>query len=440
MEVFVVANAVSCLASAACIAAAVLYRRETLLRPTFAVALFLFAYVQLGSALLSGQVWSSLEHPWHYFLATQAVPVLALLFGLTTCRREFVVLAEAIELPDRVEKGRLIGFVVFLLSAAYAVLALYLSIVPFDRTGLYALAHGNPDADLVREETFKLLDVPWVTYLFTLVEKGIAPVAAALSASLVLSAVRRQQVLQVPAYVALIALAAAPTAIYGARGPAAMVALTSILVVVVWVVLKASSAKTRLVILLLPLLATLPVLAMAMSKAGTMDPAFIAGEIGNIADRAFVRGNLDNIWHFQYVEKFGFHGISAIPKLASFFGVDAKDILNVVGRYYGENYYSKFIESTSASGSMVVTNYAIFGWSGHIISMVFIVALDLFVVVYRRLPSYLIVPIVGAMSVPFSALSFSMMPTLFLSKGLLFIPLVFILFAVTCSVFSRRGV
>lgn len=437
MQTYVLLNIAACLMSAGLIFGAIMWRREALLRPSFAACSFLFLFVQAGSAGLSGQAWQVLENPWHHFIATQVVTVTGLAFAVLSPQAIFTRLAERQELVPRERVASVTVTLLLLTGVILAVLAWYLAIVPPSETALYAALFSTDDVDLVREETFKLLDQPALLYAFTVMEKVLGPAAAALAAALALQAALRRSIVATALYIALMALCALPATIYGARGPASMILLAGIAVPVLHLLLVGRT-RIRLLVLVVPLIALAPAVAMTMLKEGSFDLVGLFHQSANVAERIFVRGNIANIWHLQFVEEQGFHGIAAIHKAAALAGIAPVDIMNVVGAKYAPGYFTQIISTISANGSFSVLNYAIFGVAGHLLSVVFLVALDLIAVLYRYLSRHMIVPAVAAMAIPLSSLSHSLLTTTLASKGLLLLPILFLGIMLVESLIYRR--
>lgn len=241
----------------------------------------------------------------------------------------------------------------------------------------------------------------------------------------------------------LVLMAVLPLAVYGARGPITQALMVGAYLVF-YVLVMRGGKRVLLFACLSPLIVLVPAILMTMLKNNELgfQGAYFHGV--NIFERLVIRGNYDNIWHLQYVEKYGIHGVAAIPKLATLLGIQSVDILNVVGREFSPAYSNIYIPSVSASASYSIINYAIFGWWGHVLSFLIIPALDLLLFLYRKMEGRLILPLMSAMLVPISSLSFSMVTTVLLSKGLLLIPLLFLgvswIDRAICSVRSRNVV
>lgn len=443
MKLFLFLNAAAVVASAFLIFRVLFFSRDTLIKPSFMLGFFLFLFVQCGSAWIGREVFEKLSQPWHYFIATQLLPVFALFYA------SFIGWGWGIRLPvqisDAQEHGapKLMHWAVFFCAFEYWALYLYLREVPFEHTAIWAIIGGESNADQVRESTFKGLNSWGLLYVFTLAEKVVAPIVVALGAASLLAGLRAGRKTYTWGALLLVLMAVLPLAVYGARGPITQALMVGAYLVFYVLVIRGGK-RVLLFACLSPLIVLVPAILMTMLKNNELgfDGAYFHGV--NIFERLVIRGNYDNVWHLQYVEKYGIHGVAAIPKLATLLGVQPVDILNLVGREFSPAYSKIYIPSVSASASYSIINYAILGWWGHVLSLLMIPALDLLLFLYRKMEGRLILPLISAMLVPISSLSFSMVTTVLLSKGLLLIPLLFLgvswIDQAICSVRSRNAV
>jgi len=385
---------------------------------------FLFLFVQCGSAWIGREVFEKLSQPWHYFVATQFVPFFALLYASFVGRGWGAMLPSKISEAQEQGAPNLMYWAVFFCAFEYWALYLYLREVPLEHTAIWAIVGGESNADQVRESTFKGLSSWGLLYIFTLAEKVAAPIVVALGGAAFLTGLRASRMTYMGGAFLLVLIAVLPLAVYGARGPITQTLMVGAFLIS-YVFVMRGGKRVLLFACLSPLIVLVPAILMTMLKNNELgfQGAYFHGI--NIFERLVVRGNYDNVWHLQYVEKYGIHGVAAIPKLAILLGVQPIDILNLVGREFVPTYTKAYMPSVSASGSYSIINYAIFGWWGHVLSILIIPALDLLLFLYRKMEGCLILPLMSAMLVPISSLSFSMVTTVLLSKGLLLIPLLF---------------
>lgn len=109
-----------------------------------------------------------------------------------------------------------------------------------------------------------------------------------------------------------------------------------------------------------------------------------------IYDRVFFSPGIKvGSWWLDYVNNNGFVGIGGIPKIATLFNVAPLDMPNIIGL----NYVTNAIESINASCCQLFTFYSYFGYSGLLITFLFFLILDYFVIKFYALikPSLYIV-------------------------------------------------
>lgn len=430
----------------------VLRRPWMLVRPSVMFLGFYWLQVQFAAAFNAHLVYPGLDHPWRLAAVLHGFPLAVLMVILPTFRGISARVAGRIEIID-VDPEQQIARLCVLFAAIYAIAGFYLLKVPFTQTGLYALLFDPAHLDQYRELSMKLLDQPVVAYSFTIMEKVLAPLAGGFAAAAAISAFRRRRLLPAALSLLLLVAAALPTLLYGARGPLSMVVLAAIVAVIVLNLRRLRLAYLGAAIVI----CLVPIAAISVLKSERVTPEAAWFQMANIVDRAVGRGYIDNVWHLSYVERHGFHGIAGIPKLAVLVGEEPVDILNLVGREYGgktpstglaflgvsqpprpcdirlncdEQLSEKQpdgldVNLTSSSGASFQTlNFAMFGWWSLPASVAFVLALDLLLYAYMRMPGVSLVPVIAAISVPVLGLCFSMMTTILASKGLLLIPMV----------------
>jgi hypothetical protein len=334
MLTFQIASYATTLAVFTGLIACLAWRREFLLRPSFIFLAFFWTQVQFASAINAEYVYSRLQSPWTYFGLVQLFPLIvlcALPFTFAaTSRAAYAKIGAA---TTSMSAATLLKQYSALLVIIYAVLAAYLWYVPFTKTGFYALLATPRLSDEYRELSFKLVDHPILAYAFTIMEKVLAPIAAALMAILMMHFWKRRRYGAVLLSVIGIAAVAFPTMIYGARGPAVMVvaaATFALLVANVRRSLLAGAAAAFVVTLL-------PALLVMLLKSASFAPQTIAYQLANVVDRVAGRTYCDNVSHIAYVQENGFHGIAGLEKIARLVGVPPVDILNTVGKEHYEH-------------------------------------------------------------------------------------------------------
>ena len=304
-------------------------RNECIIRPSYIFLAFFWLQVQFASAVNAPYIETQLANPWVYFLLIQLFPVALLLLIFVTFREKALEVSAHIRgWSDRATLPSLVGRAAVLLCVVGLVFAGYLTFVPFQRTGLYALLFEPQLADQYRELSMKLANLGWFHYPFTLMEKALAPLAGAYVALIIALLWSRSRRMLLPVAALGLVLATLPTTIYGARGPAVMVFVAAIFAFVV----ARGRRPTPWLLIGAVVIALVPAVVIMALKSESFAPRVLLYQAGNILDRAVGRTFCDNVSHVAYVQENGFHGIGAIEKLAPIFGVDAVDPLNKVGR------------------------------------------------------------------------------------------------------------
>lgn len=431
-----------------------------LTRPSVLFLTFWALQIQLSAAINASAYVGSLGSPWIFFAIVHGFPLSCLAIVLFTKRQhaEDVFIRIGVIVP-KLPVQKIVLLLAFLLAIEYSIFFVYLYHVPFEKTGLYAALRAPEMLDSYRELSMKLLDNNFVRYLFSFLEKVIAPIAGVVLALLIgrlwFSGYRYYAVASALCIVVIIF----PTLIYGARGPGAMVILA---LMFGFFLAFHRRLSVGFFAVSLALVLAVPTVLM-VSKTQTFSAHIFTFQLINALDRAVGRGYLDNVWHIRNVEERGFYGVAGIEKLAPLFKEDPVDIFNEVAvknKNNGTSLGLRFLEidspvvkkadagdglrsissnpqcdnrvvldcidvskSASSGASFVVMNYAMFGWYGMVFSLLFVYAMDFLLFVYKRMDELVLVPAVAAFLVPVLGLSFSMLTTSLVSKGLLLVPL-----------------
>lgn len=423
----------------------VVARPHMLVRPSVMFLGLFWLQVQFASAVNAHLIYPGLDRPWAFAMVIHGFALAVLAGILPTFRDTTRRVSSRLLGFDSMPIGALVWPLAVLSMAIMGIAVFYLMRVPFAQTGLYALLFDPGGLDVAREQSMKLLDSAAVAYSFAIMEKVLAPLASGFAAAAAVKAWRSRRRLLSAAFLLWISGIALPTLLYGARGPLTMVVLAGLVTVIVLHLdrLRLRHLAIAAVFCLIPI-------SLISTLKGEFSLRAVAHETANIFDRAIGRGHIDNAWHLSHVERNGYHGVGGIEKLAPLFHVEPVDILNVVGREYGTKGMSAGLaffgvseppqpcqirltcpgekmaigDSASAGAAFQTLNFAMFGWWSLPFSIAFVLALDLLLYAYLRMPAVSLAPVIGAMSVPVLGLCFSLMTTTLASRGLLLIPIV----------------
>lgn len=430
-------------------------RPALLIKPSTLILAFFFLQVQVGAAINADHYIADIQRPWTFFFLIHGFALFCLVVVLRfQTRRAEVVFERVGEVGKRSSPGAITAALIAVLTATYLVVAVYLAYVPWNKTGLYAAFFEPAMHDSYRQLSMRLLSAQWLQYLFTIMEKVLAPLAGGLS--VILSGVLWRSGRRGLAILAAmgVLLAIFPAMIYGARGPGAMVLVAALFAGFLAFMRKV----TVLNVVMAALIVLTPPILIMVGKSQSASPKVIAFQVLNVLDRTMLRSYVEDVTHFKYVEEYGYRGIGAIEKLAGFFGEEPVDVFNEVARHGSKPPPSWSLtenipggppvvegvsineavscdpaknpdcvdirESASANASFVVMNYVMFGIPGILLSMLFVLAIDMLLWVYERLDDAMLTPVIAAAVVPCLALSFSLMTTVLASKGILLIPLI----------------
>jgi hypothetical protein len=199
-------------------------------------------------------------------------------------------------------------------------------------------------------------------------------------------------------------------AVSGARGPAAVTILGVIVFFALRVKMKVSIRAglcALVAVLFIPL-------ALQYMRA---DDKTLIGTIDAITNRLFSVRIMAGIYTIEYAEHYGYFGIGGIPRLAMLLGAEPINVANVVARYILP---ASPIESALANCSFVFSYYAYFGAIALPVCVVLVLALDIFVLMIRKLvPAELTCLAITGLIVPMADLTNIDYTIVLFSKGII---------------------
>jgi len=355
-------------------------RRHMFVRPSVIILIFFNLRIQWAAAVESFHIFDALFAPWHFWLLTQAMPLLILapLCAVKSTLSERVW--KGLQEPVPPEAHRDMRRVTVLLLVGFGIIAFYyLTVVPFRQTGLYMIVTNPLRSIQAREESLKLIPNPVLRYSYSWARDLVGPLAAALVTLNLIE--RRRQMAKLKAlggHVALLGLIVIGVSFTGARAGAAGVTLAIILTV--WL---RKGTPFRAVYLLVGALVVLsgPVVITILRGGEALSfDRFVNYMFGPMFGRVFVTPMETCLWHVHFPQVNDFVGVRGIRPLAILFGEEYVNLPNVIGLAYAANP----ILTVSANTSFVHDFYACFGLFSIPLSVACWLGLDLFLVPLRR--------------------------------------------------------
>lgn len=378
----------------------VLWRdRFLLVKPSVWVVVWFHLVIQWAATVRAGVVETYLPEPWTFAGLVHGFPLLT--FGVSAaCGRRsarHVFYRTTHERPDDLgalwkQVGATVAFI-----AVYV--ALYLNHLGWDRTGLYAVLFDPARAYLAREESLKLVESPLIRYGYSVMSAAAAPLAAGSMAVLLSALARRGRLIEAVLLTPVFAAVLVAVSLTGARSLAA-----SLLLMVLFTYFVRRGFAFRPIQVVGGLVAVLLVpTALTLLREGRI----ITPEIfwvyfsGSILHRVFVVPMEVVLYYVHHAQTTGFFGVSGVPKLASFLGVEPVNVPNLIGLTYVPGAHP----TINAGGGFVFTYYSYFGGWVFPLCCVAVWMLDLAVWVYRRLSANTLVTCIAAACV--STLTFT---------------------------------
>jgi hypothetical protein len=411
VSAFAFASWVFCLLTSLLLFSTVRRWRYLLIKPSVFFLFCFHLFIQWPAAVFAGEIERFLSDPWSFGVMAQAFPLIGLAGSLCYGGRSARIVWQRLQHPAPVRRMLRRRAIRLLALCIVLVVAYYLSIVPFARTGLYAVFFDPSASAVARQTSLALLDAPLLQYSYSFVPTVFAPLMAVLlAAALGRSLLELRPIASLALLLALAGVLVA-SSLTGARSLAATIVLA---VVLAWLLRKKLPFNPLYAGILGVVVLAVPVVLTIFREGRTPDVAMFGRYLQSLVlDRIFWAPLETGLWFAQYVQHHGLFGIAAIPKLAWLAGVPSINAPNLVGRAYTPWQYD-FI---NANTSFVFAYYAYFGLASLPFSLLALWFLDVAVLAYRRIGDNLLVACVAAASVATMELLSIEYSTFWLSGG-----------------------
>jgi len=385
-------------------------KRYLFVKPSIVLLVWTHILFQWPSAIFAAYYEMVLPDPYTFLLLIHGFVFLGLLLSEVTGRQqaEDVFARITSNSPVNISKPLIV-----LAIYCSAVVAIYLWAVPFSQTGLYVIVVKPELAALARSQSLKGLASPVLTYLYSTMASGAAPLLAVLIAMQLLAKFRSRSVIGVFSLLILFAALLLAASLPGARGTAVKLLLV---VVIAFLLRKGLPFRpVRFVLITAGILAPAAILTLLRESQSITASNFVQ-YLGNyIFSRAFIMPLQTGAFYVHHAQTHGFIGIAGIPRLAELIGVTPIDVPDTIGSIYAPR--ATLSVRASANGGFLLSYYSYFGVIALPLSLALLGLLDLALAVYRNLTQTMLVPAVAAISVGTLAFISSDYTTVLITHG-----------------------
>jgi hypothetical protein len=375
---------------------------------------------------------SFLLHPWDYFFLAHVFPISTLYISFFIGRRtakklymEFRSMSQQGE--DHPQERQLL--IIVLMAIISLVLGWYLTIVPFKETGLYAMLFSLPNADIIREKSFKLLDHQLLKYIFSLMSNTLAPLTVIFISFEIKRHLSPLRLSKLALYFVSLCFVLIVVSIYGAKAPALMLLFT---IALAFYFRSGLPFRPTLIAFVGLILLIVPMVMSLLINKGEFDLGTVVSYYGDILDRTFGRIAYPGLWHVDFAQREGYIGVAGIPKLATLLNIEPIDSFNVIGKTYIPNAF----ESISAGASFIFVNYSYFGLLAFMPCLIALLFLDGLLQIYINIDQSIRIPIIACCSTAVINLIQTQFTTVLFTGGL--VPLLLVGMTWTAFIKSLR--
>lgn len=391
MYFFVTYNYFFCIYTSIILIFVIFLRRFLLIKPSILVILFFHLTIQWAGTFESGYIWYYLPNPWIFAFLLHGFPIVGLSISFMTWRKNAKKIFKRLlcykqDLKKRDAIIAILGFCVALITV------LYLSYIPFYKTGLWAIFTDYQNAAQARENSLKLLDNIFLKYSYSFVMTVFAPLLSVLLFNRLRYSLKKKLLIKSAIDIVFLFGLLVSVSWTGARSPAAYIILV---VCFSFFLKKGLPIKPFHIILTFLLVLTLPTFLTLLREGKALSISLFWQYLrSGILGRVFHVPMLTGLWHVHYAQNEGFIGIAGIPKLAVLFGVEPINMPNLIGI----TYTNSPLESVSSNTCYLFSYYSYFGWLSFPISLLGLWLLDYSIWVYKQLSDKLLLPCVASVS------------------------------------------
>lgn len=414
MQLFMAINIILLFFTLFLLGITIVYNRHLIVKPSIVVLGFYHIQIQWAGTLYSEKIYDYLPDPYSFLVVLHGFPIAGIFFSTMIFRRESLSVWTRLQTRELYVKRKTIAILIFVTTL---ILILYLKSVPLQSTGIYAIFSNSAETAQTREESLKLLDNLFVKYGYTFLRAVFAPLLAVIAFNQIIINLKLSKSLQIMGYSAIIIFTFLSVMLPGDR-----VSATNILLVIImsYLYIKGMPLKPHVIISFIILVLLIPIILSILREGKIVSFSLIFEYMKTgIFSRTFIVPMETGLWHAHYAQTVDFFGISGIPKLASLYGLDPVNVPNLIYT----KYTSAPIPSGLANTSFVFSYYSLFGLPSLFISLIGVLLLDLIVIVYRNLPSNLLLATVACIFVSCMRFVSSDYTTSLLTGGFILIPL-----------------
>jgi len=388
--------------------------RYLFVKPSMVFAFFFHVQIQWPSTIYWHKIAGNLTEPGSYFILSQIFPLFLVAGSLYVARGiSKDIFAQVISM-SRPSSEEILWPIIPLFLVSLIIMGWYLSVLPWEQSGLHAVIFHPENAKMAREQSLKLLTDKYLKYAVSIFNSSLAPIIACLLGIKAMDFWRQQKYYQMGLVLLCLAPILVAVSLTGARGPSVMVLLA---VLFSLLLLKGLPFKPVTIVLLLMAILVIPMIIELLRVGGGVNIEEIQNRymviIGRVAGYDMT---VDAQWHVQYVAKHGFWGIAGIEKLAPLFGVQPVDILSIVGKYYTNQ-----SETISANTSVIFLYYACFGWLAVPLCLLLAWSLDLVLFAYRHMTTIMLPVAIAVCGIAAVNLAHTAYTTIFVTHGFIIV-------------------
>jgi hypothetical protein len=326
--------------------------------------------------------WHFLKFPSHILLLVHSVVIASLACSIFSFRKTAYVIWEKIDnhspFNNNASKNMLIA-IFFLFILSFFIVIYYNSNLFIKDTALWALLFLSPtNYEALREESLKLLDSQYLKYVYTFYQNMITPITLLSIISYIIMA-KKTITIRLIISLSLLFVFAVLTSNFNVVKSF----LFNYSMLIIFFTLWKNNLSARVYYIFFPFFLFISISSICFFIFHEFN---LYVNILNAFNRIFIIPLKVGIWYIHYTQLYGMLGVKEFPKISYLLSIESINSPNFIGRFYAPYYYNhSVLESINANSSFLFSFYRAFGLFSCLISTLLILALDLILIIVKRL-------------------------------------------------------
>ncbi len=362
--------------------------------------------------------WHFLKFPSHILLVVHGVIIASLCCSIFSFRKTAYIIWEKINnhsliSNNEISKNLLIS-IFFLLTLSLGIVIYYNFNFPIKDTTLWHIlcSSSNIDYSVSLEKSLKLINSSCLKYLYTFYQNTITPIILLSTIHYIGMIKDRIKIKSI-----LILFFICIFVVLNSNFNVTKSSLLNYTIVILFFIVWKNNLNIIFYYMYFPFILLFSIIIVYFFITQNYSSY---KDLENIFSRIFIIPLKMGSWYMHYTQYYGMIGVKEFPKIASFLSMEGVHSPNIIGKLYGPYYYKRSVlESIHANASFLFSFYRAFELFSCLISTLLILALDLILIILKRLRKGWLVIALSMLSYQSTLFASSSYTTILFSGGVI---------------------